>query len=73
MLRRKRQFAVMKPTTKTRVDLGLTLGDVKPVGRLESAGNVGGGRITHLIKIESTKSIDAEVKRWLKEAYTRDS
>jgi hypothetical protein len=72
-LRRKRQFAIVKPTTKTRVDLGLTLADVQPVGRLEAAGKIGSDRISHHIKIESVKSIDAEVKRWLKEAYTRDA
>jgi len=68
-LRRKRQFAIVKPTTKTRVDLGFTLSDVKPQGRLEAAGKIGSDRISHLIKIESLKDIDAEVKRWLTEAY----
>jgi hypothetical protein len=68
-LRRQRQFAVIKPTTKTRVDLGVTLVDAKPEGKLEAAGKVGSDRITHVIKLESIKSIDAEVKRWLKEAY----
>lgn len=68
-LRRQRQFAIIKPTTKTRVDLGITLADVKPQGRLESANSVGSDRITHVIKLDSIQSIDAEVKRWLKEAY----
>jgi hypothetical protein len=71
--RRKRQFAVVKPTTRTRVDLGFTLPDVKPEGRLEAAGKIGSDRITHLIKLESIKEIDAEVKRWLQEAYERDA
>jgi hypothetical protein len=34
---------------------------------------MGSDRITHRIKIESTQSIDAEVNRWLEEAYTRDA
>ena len=72
-LRRNRQFAIVKPTTKTRVDLGLTLDAVTPAGRLEAAGKVGSDRISHVIKIESTKSIDAEVKRWLKQAYAGDA
>jgi predicted transport protein len=72
-LRRKRQFAIVKPTTKTRVDLGFTLSDVKPQGRLEAAGKIGSERISHFIKIEALKEIDAEVKRWLREAYDRDA
>lgn len=71
-LRRKRQFAIIKPTTKTRVDLCFTLTDEKPTGRLEAAGKIASDRVSHLIKLDSTKSIDAEVKRWLKEAYDRD-
>jgi predicted transport protein len=72
-LRRKRQFAIVKPTTRTRIDLCFTLADVKPQGRLEAAGKVGSDRISHTIKIESLKEIDAEVKRWLTEAYDRDA
>jgi predicted transport protein len=72
-LRRKRQFGIVKPTTKTRVDLGLTLSDVQPRGRLEAASNVGSERISHVIKIESAKEIDAEVKQWLKQAYDQDA
>jgi predicted transport protein len=71
--RRKRQFALVKPTTRTRVDLGFTLTDVKPQGRLEAAGSTGSERITHIIKIASPKEIDAEVKRWLREAYDQDA
>jgi hypothetical protein len=72
-LRRKRQFAIVKPTTKTRVDLGLILPDEKSQGRLEAARKSGNDRITHIIKIDSVKDIDAEVKRWLAEAYARDA
>jgi hypothetical protein len=68
-LRRQRQFAIIKPTTKTRVDLGVTLEDFQAEGKLEAAGKVGSDRITHVIKLDSVKSINAEVKRWLKEAY----
>ena len=74
-LRRKKQFAIVKPTTKTRVDLGLTLDAVAPAGRLEAAGKIGSDRILAgtSSKLESIKSIDAEVKRWLKEAYADDA
>jgi Domain of unknown function (DUF5655)/Domain of unknown function (DUF4287) len=72
-LRRKKQFAIVKPTTRTRVDLGFTLSGVKPQGRLAAVRQAAGDRISHVIKIESPKEIDAEVKRWLAEAYTQNA
>jgi hypothetical protein len=72
-LRRKKQFAIVKPTTRTRVDLGFTLSGVKPQGRLEGVRKAAGDRISHMIKIESPKEIDAEVKRWLSEAYEQNA
>jgi hypothetical protein len=68
-IRRARQFALVKPTTKTRVDLGLALPDMKPAGRLAAAGSIGSDRVTHRIPIASLEEIDAEVRRWLKAAY----
>ena len=72
-LRRKKQFAIVKPTTRTRVDLGFTLSGVKPQGRLEAVRRAQGDRLSHVIKIESPKEIDAEVKRWLSEAYKQNA
>ena len=72
-LRRKKQFAIVKPTTRTRVDLCFTLSGVKPQGRLEAVRRTGDDRISHVIKIESPKEIDAEVKRWLAEAYKQNA
>jgi hypothetical protein len=72
-LRRKKQFAIVKPTTRTRVDLGFTLSDVKPQGRLEAVRKVAGDRLSHVIKIESPKEIDDEVKRWLSKAYEQNA
>jgi hypothetical protein len=71
-LRRKKQFAIVKPTTRTRVDLGFTLSDVKPQGRLEAVRKAEGDRLSHVIKIESPKDIDDEVKRWLSKAYEQN-
>ncbi len=72
-LRRKKQFAIVKPTTKTRVDLCFPLAGVTPQGRLEAVRKSGDDRISHVIKIESPKEIDAEVKRWLLEAYEQNA
>ena len=70
---RKRQFGAIQPSTTDRVDLGLVLPGVKAQGRLEATATVGGGRVTHRIALRSPKEVDAEVRRWLKEAYDRDA
>ena len=69
-MRRARMFALVKPVTKSRVDLGLALDGVKPSGRLAKApSSIGNARITHVIPIASKKEIDGEVRRWLKAAW----
>jgi predicted transport protein len=67
-IRRRKQFAMVKPG-KSRVDLGLVLKGVKPVGRLGTAGPIGNDRMTHRVQISSKKEIDGEVKAWLRQAY----
>jgi hypothetical protein len=73
-LYRKHVFAQIKPATRTRIDLGFALGDMKAKGRLiETGGFAKKDRITHRIPIESVKDIDDEVKHWLRVAYDRDA
>ncbi len=69
---RKRQFAAIQPSTRTRVDLGLVLPGVKAKGRLEQTDRVGGGRVTHCIALTEVGDFNAEVKKWLKAAYEQD-
>lgn len=65
---RKRQFALIKPATKTRIDLGLKFKD-KPVGkRLENSGPFG-TMCTHRVQLTEASQINAELTNWLKEAY----
>ncbi len=72
-LYRKHVFAQVKPTTRTRIDLGLALKDTKVPKRLiDTGGFAKKDRITHRIEITSLKDIDAEVKKWLKIAYDMD-
>ncbi|MGH9962771.1 MAG: DUF5655 domain-containing protein, partial [Pyrinomonadaceae bacterium] len=67
-------FAQIKPTTRTRIDFGFALGDLKAKGRLiDTGGFAKKDRITHRIPIESRADIDDEVKHWLKVAYDRDA
>lgn len=72
-LYRKHVFAQIKPTTRTRIDLGLALKDAKiPKRLIDTGGLAKKDRITHRIEITSVKDIDAEVKKWLKTAYEMD-
>jgi Domain of unknown function (DUF5655)/Domain of unknown function (DUF4287) len=66
-------FAQLKPTTRTRIDLGLALGDRPATERLiDTGGRAKGDRITHRIAISSPGAVDTEVERWLRAAYDLD-
>lgn len=67
-LRRAKQFGLIQPSTKTRVDLGLNLKGVEPAGRLEASGSFN-AMCTHRVRLESVDVVDAEVIAWLKRAY----
>ncbi len=72
-LYRKHVFAQIKPTNRTRIDLGLALKDTKVPKRLIDTGGLAKkDRITHRIEITSMKDIDSEVKKWLTIAYEMD-
>jgi hypothetical protein len=67
-------FAQIKPSTNTRIDLGLALGDTKAPKRLiDTGGFAKKDRITHRIEITSVDNIDDEVEKWLRVAYERDA
>lgn len=67
---RKRQFALIKPATKTRIDLGLKLKNKPIEGKLENSGPFG-AMCTHRIKLESADDITQQVINWIKEAYEK--
>jgi len=72
-LYRRHVFAQIKPTTRTRIDLGFALGSRPPEGKLvDTGGFAKKDRITHRIPISSIAEIDDEVKRWLRLAYDED-
>ena len=67
-------IAQIKPSTRTRVDFGLALGDTKPTGRLKSTGGFDkGDRITHNIALSTVGDVDAEVSTCLARAYSLDA
>ena len=67
-LRRKQQFGIVQPSTKTRVDVGINLKGVKPTKRLEASGSFN-SMVSHRVRLESAKDVDAELIGWLKQAY----
>ena len=67
---RKRQFFLIKPATKTRIDLGFKLKDKPTTDRLGNSGPFG-TMCTHRVMISDPKEIDDELKGWIKEAYDR--
>lgn len=67
-VRRKKQFALIQPSTKSRVDLGLKLKNKAVSGRLKNSGSFG-TMCSHRIEINDPKDVDAEVLDLLKEAY----
>jgi len=67
---RKRQFALIKPATKTRIDLGLKLKDKPTTERLGNSGPFG-TMCTHRVQLTSVSDINSELINWLKEAYEK--
>lgn len=66
-LRRKKQFALITPATKSRIDLGLALKGDEPSGRLEAYNAM----CSHRVRLEQRTDFDDEVKSWVSEAYSR--
>ncbi len=67
-LRRKKQFALIQPSTKTRVDLGLKLSDPNTTEKLESSGSFN-SMVSHRVRLCAASDVGAEVVNWLKQAY----
>lgn len=67
---RKRQFALIKPATKSRIDLGLKLKDKIITDRLGNSGPFG-TMCTHRVQLTEVNQVDKELKEWLFEAYEK--
>jgi len=75
-LYREHVFAQIKPTTNTRVDLGLALAKYKgklPRHVIDTGGLAKNDRITHRISISEVSEINDDVKKWLQVAYDLDT
>jgi hypothetical protein len=68
-LRRRKQFAMVQPSTTGRIDLGLILLATTPATvRLESAARFN-PLFTHRVRITSATDLDDELRGWLATAY----
>ena len=67
-LRRSKQFALVQPSTATRVDVGIQLKGRAPEGRLEASGSFN-AMVTHRVKLSSLAEVDKALIGWLKAAY----
>lgn len=65
---RKRQFVLIKPATKTRIDLGLKLPGKPTTDRLGNSGPFG-TMCTHRVQLTSVEDVDDELIGWMREAY----
>ena len=66
-LRRAKQFAILQPSTATRLDVGIKLKNVEPVGRLEASGSFN-SMVSHRVRVESLKDVDKQLVSWLRKA-----
>jgi len=67
-VRRRKQFAIVQPSTKTRVDVGLVLKATPTSGRLEPGAGFN-AMCSHRVRLESAADVDAELIAWLRQAY----
>lgn len=66
-LRRKKQFTILNPATKTRFEIGINLKGQEAEGRLEA--EKPNSMCSHKIKLADISEIDTEVMNWIKTAY----
>lgn len=67
-LRRARQFALVQPSTKTRIDLGLKYNETPESERIIGSGSFG-SMCTNRVQITSLDDVDDELIGFLKTAY----
>ena len=66
-LRRSNQFALIQPSTATRVGVGLNLKGAAASGRLENSASFN-AMVSHRVRVGSVAEIDPELKALLKQA-----
>jgi predicted transport protein len=67
-LRRNKQFALIQPSTKTRVDVGINLKGRAAEDRLEASGSFN-SMVSHRVRVTDVSQVDAPLIDWLRQAY----
>jgi predicted transport protein len=66
-LKRKKQFIILNPASKSRFEIGFNLKGVEPKGKLEA--EKPNGICSHKINLSDISEIDQEVLDWIKMAF----
>jgi hypothetical protein len=66
-LRRRKQFAMIGPATKTQVEVGLNMKDVAATDRLVAL--PAGGMCQYKVRLATVGEVDRELVGWLRRAY----
>lgn len=66
-LRRKKQFAMVGPSTKDKIEVGLNMKGVPETSRLTAM--PAGGMCQYKVKLSNPAEVDAELIAWIKQAY----
>lgn len=66
-LRRKKQFAMIGPATKTRVEVGLNMKGVEATPRLLA--QAPGGMCQYKVNVTDAAEVDPELIAWIRQAY----
>jgi len=66
-LRRKKQFAMIGPAGKGRIELGLNMKDMKPTSRLTALPP--GGMCQYTVDLTSPGEVDKELINWIRRAF----
>lgn len=67
-LRRKKQFAILQPATKTRFEIGINLKGHEAQGKLEAISS-SNAMCSHKINVSDISEVNGEVLEWIKKAY----
>jgi predicted transport protein len=68
-LKRKKQFIILNPASKTRFEIGFNLKGVEPMGKLEA--EKPNGICSHKINLSDINETDEEVISWIKMAFEK--
>lgn len=67
-VRRKKQFAMLTPATKTRFEIGINLKGLPGEGRLEEITKAN-AMCSHVVKVTAIAELGDDITGWLKKAY----